>query len=45
METLVTEAPDEYEVETAADLVMELLGSRLHNAPAVDEISESRWRS
>ncbi len=45
METLVTETPAEYEVQAAADLVMELLGSRLHNAPSLDEISESRWRS
>lgn len=44
LETLVTEVPAEYEVTAAADLVMELLGSRLHNAPSVGEIAEGRWR-
>jgi len=42
--TLVTDVPDEYEVLAAADVVMEFLGSRLGNAPAVDQIVTGRWR-
>ncbi len=44
LETLLVEVPAEYEVPSAADLVMEMLGSRLHNAPSVEEIAEGRWR-
>jgi predicted nucleotidyltransferase component of viral defense system len=44
LETLVTEIPTGYEVASAADMVMEHLGSRLHNAPELDEIAAGRWR-
>jgi predicted nucleotidyltransferase component of viral defense system len=44
IETLVTNVPADYEVAAAADLVMELLGSRLHNAPPIREIADGRWR-
>lgn len=44
LETLVTEIPAGYEVAAAADMVMEHLGSRLHNAPELDEIAAGRWR-
>lgn len=44
LEMLVTQFPAEYKVPAAADLVMELLGSRLHNAPSMEEVSEGRWR-
>jgi hypothetical protein len=40
----VTRIPGEYEIPAAADLVMELFGSGLHNAPSKEEISEGRWR-
>ena len=43
METLVTEVPAGPGVTAAADLVMELLGSGLHNALSVEEIPEGRW--
>ena len=45
LETLVTELPVEYDVTAAADMVMEELGSRLHNAPLTDEIAGGRWRA
>jgi predicted nucleotidyltransferase component of viral defense system len=41
---LVTEPPSEYKLEEAADLVMERLGSRLKNAPPLDEIRGGAWR-
>ena len=44
LETLVTEVPAGYEIASAADMVMEHLGSRLHNAPELDEIAAGRWR-
>jgi len=44
METLVTEVPVDYGVTAAADMVIETLGCRLRNAPAVEELSEGRWR-
>lgn len=44
LETLVTDVPAGYEVTTAADLVMELLGSRLRNAPTGAEIINGQWR-
>src|SRR5437879_823219 len=44
LETLVTGVPPEYELAAAADLVMELLGGRLRNAPSTDEIADGRWR-
>jgi len=42
---LVTEVPAEYDVVRAADVVMEALGSRLHNAPPLGDIEGGRWRS
>jgi Nucleotidyl transferase AbiEii toxin, Type IV TA system len=41
---LVVEVPDDYDVVRAADVVMELIGSRLRNAPALDDIADGRWR-
>lgn len=41
---LVATAPGGYETAAAGDLVMERLGSRLRNAPPIDEIAGSRWR-
>lgn len=45
LQQLVTEPPSRYEVVAAADLVMERLGSRLRNAPPLDEIVDGAWRS
>lgn len=36
--------PTGYEIERAADLVMERLGSRLEGAPDLDQISGGAWR-
>jgi Nucleotidyl transferase AbiEii toxin, Type IV TA system len=44
IETLLVEVPVDYDVPGAADLVMEMLGSRLHNAPSAEEIAGGRWR-
>jgi predicted nucleotidyltransferase component of viral defense system len=41
---LVTEPPSDYELAAAADLVMERLGSRLANAPGLEDIEGGRWR-
>jgi predicted nucleotidyltransferase component of viral defense system len=41
---LVITPPSRYEIATAANLVMDRLGSRLRNAPALDEIADGRWR-
>lgn len=45
LETLIIDLPQDYGVTVAADLVMEQLGSRLHNAPGADEIADGRWRA
>lgn len=42
--SLTTQAPDDYALNTAADLVMERLGTRLRNARASDEITGGAWR-
>lgn len=42
--TLVAQTPDGYELTAAADLVMERLGSRLHNAPKSGAITHGAWR-
>lgn len=39
LDALVTNTPTGYDPETAADLVMRELGSRLRNAPPVDDIT------
>lgn len=41
---LVATPPAGYELTSAADVVMERLGSRLANAPPVKEIQGGRWR-
>jgi predicted nucleotidyltransferase component of viral defense system len=41
---LVAGVPDDYDVVRAADAVMELLGSRLRNAPGIDDIADGHWR-
>jgi predicted nucleotidyltransferase component of viral defense system len=45
LDTLVTAAPEDYEVEVASGVVMEKLGSLLDNAPSIEEIRDGRWRS
>ena len=45
LETLVVDVPADYQVPSAADLVMELLGSRLRNAPGAEEIEGGCWRA
>lgn len=42
---LVTQLPEGYALESAADLVMERLGTRLRNAPAAAQIVGGAWRS
>lgn len=42
--TLVVDAPENYELTTAADLVMQRLGARLDNAPDHGEIAAGAWR-
>lgn len=44
LEPLLVELPDGYDVDTAADVVMEQLGALLHNAPPLDEIADGNWR-
>ena len=41
---LVTDLPEEYEPDPAANEVMEKLGSGLRNAPSRDEIQGGAWR-
>lgn len=41
---LVIEVPDDYAVDTAADLVMEQLGVLLDRAPDRAEVGASAWR-
>jgi len=45
LDDLVTDPPAGYELVQAADLLMERLGSRLKNAPAVDQIAAGAWRA
>jgi predicted nucleotidyltransferase component of viral defense system len=45
LELLTAGSPADYEVEVAADLVMERLGSRLAGAPSLEEIQGGRWRA
>ena len=42
---LVREVPSGYELARAADLTMELLGSRLDGAPAIETIKDGAWRN
>lgn len=42
LDALVANVPSDYDVDTAADLVMRELGSRLRNAPPVAEIAPLR---
>lgn len=42
LDALVTGIPQAYDPDTAADLVMQQLGSRLRNAPPADEIGPLR---
>lgn len=44
LDQLVVRRPDAYDPATAADLVMERLGSRLRNAPTIDAIRDGAWR-
>ncbi|MGO9248917.1 MAG: nucleotidyl transferase AbiEii/AbiGii toxin family protein [Solirubrobacteraceae bacterium] len=45
MDQLTADSSLPYDVQAAADLVMERLGSRLSGAPDLDEIKDGRWRS
>lgn len=45
IDTLVATRPADYTLNDAADLVMERLGSLLHNAPAIDDIRDGAWRA
>jgi Nucleotidyl transferase AbiEii toxin, Type IV TA system len=45
LDTLVVGMPAHYTPGHAADLVMRELGSRLRNAPPLDEIEDGRWRA
>ncbi len=45
LEQLTADSPSRYDVALAADLIMERLGSRLPDAPGLDEIEDGRWRS
>ena len=42
---LVVAMPEEYDIDSAADLVMETLGSLLAHAPPLEDIADGRWRS
>lgn len=44
LEALVVDLPTDYNIAAAADLVMEELGSRLDNAPSLDQIAAGAWR-
>jgi predicted nucleotidyltransferase component of viral defense system len=45
LDQLTANSPLRYDVTLAADLIMELLGSRLPGAPGLDEIEDGRWRA
>ncbi len=45
MDQLTADSSLPYDVQAAADLVMERLGSRLPGAPGLDGIKDGRWRS
>jgi len=45
LDALVTTRPEDYVLHRAADLVMERLGSRLRNAPPIDDIRDGTWRA
>lgn len=45
LDELVTALPEGYDVEAAADLVMERLGARLKGAPDLAEVAGGRWRN
>lgn len=45
IEPLVVAMSEEYDIDNAADLVMETLGSLLDNAPPLEDIADGRWRS
>ncbi len=44
LNTLIVGAPGDYNILTAADLLMERLGARLKNAPSSAEIANGAWR-
>ncbi len=45
LDALVTTRPEDYVLHRAADLIMERLGSRLRNAPPIDDIRDGTWRA
>lgn len=45
LDALVARTPDGYALAAAADTVMDRLGSRLRNAPPLDEIRSGGWRA
>ena len=44
LQSLVVRMPSGYDLQAAADILMERLGARLHNAPPLDEIRDGAWR-
>lgn len=44
LDVLLTSLPEDYDVDIAADVVIEELGSRLRNAPAGEAIHDRAWR-
>jgi predicted nucleotidyltransferase component of viral defense system len=45
MQGLLVDAPADWDVTTAADIVMQRLGRHLRNAPTPSEIAEGSWRT
>lgn len=44
LDVLVTSLPEGYDIDVAADVIIEELGSRLRNAPAGEAIHDRAWR-
>jgi len=44
LNTLIVDRPEDYQLTTAADLLMERLGPHLKNAPSATEIRSGAWR-
>jgi hypothetical protein len=42
--SLAVEMPEGYDVDVAADTLMERIGALLRNAPPLDHIVDGRWR-
>ncbi len=42
--SLVVEMPEDYDIDVAANTLMEQVGALLHNAPSLDRIGDGAWR-